>query len=169
MQALTHTPRVLIVEDDLITATIAANICEGLDAQVQVAENGLDAVMLYQKNPNFDLIFMDLEMPKMEGYEATYEIRQHEIENGLSPVPIIAVSGYIAGDTPFRCLKAGMNKCVHKPYTVNLISDMMQSYIAPYTQPKMAGATAVAQKTKRRTFLKWPFRDELLKLGDYQF
>lgn len=124
------TLNVLIVEDDIVTATIATELCVALGAKVKAVQNGLEAIELYQntKEP-FDLILMDLEMPLMGGFEATYEIRQYEIEQGSEPVPIVAVSGFVESNTLHKCLKSGMNQCAHKPYTANMIKGVFEAHI----------------------------------------
>ncbi len=104
-------PRVLLVEDTLVNRKVATGILQRHNCDVSIAENGqeaLDAVMRQQ----FDIVFMDLQMPVMDGLEATRQIRgtgQHD------DLPIVAMTAHALKNDRQRCLDAGMNDYLTKP------------------------------------------------------
>jgi len=119
--------QVLVVEDDRTTARVAQLICESLEYKVYLAVNGLDALEVNQQQ-QIDMIFMDLQMPVMGGFEAAYEIRQLD-DPQKSAVPIIAVSGSISAEQEMRCALMGMNACMLKPYSAENIRAMVVSHL----------------------------------------
>lgn len=121
---LAKTLRVLVVEDDRVTARVAAAICESLGYAVHVVHDGMQAVSHLREHAA-DVVFMDLAMPKMGGYEAAHEIRCMEEEMQLTPVPIIAVSGAMKTDEYVRCMQVGMNESLSKPYTLRMVQDVI--------------------------------------------
>lgn len=103
-------PRILYVEDDAVIRMVGLiNLLKYL-VEVVTAENGLDAVEKF-KESSFDLVFMDVAMPKMDGLTATQEIRKLELGSGFR-IPIVGIT---ASATRAECLNAGMNDCVIKP------------------------------------------------------
>lgn len=116
--------RVLVVEDDRVTARVAAAICESLGYTVDIARDGVEAIS-HLREQVADVVFMDLQMPRMGGYEAAYEIRRMEEEAGSDPVPIIAVTGVADPTSHMRSLQVGMDDCLHKPYTIRMVQEVM--------------------------------------------
>ena len=80
---------------------------------VFVVENGVTAVELF-KTTKFDIVFMDIQMPQMDGFEATRLIREYEKESGLN-TPIIAMTAYALDDDRNNCLAKGMDDYISKP------------------------------------------------------
>jgi two-component system sensor histidine kinase/response regulator len=104
---------VLVVEDNDINQQIACGILERLGAQVGVADNGRIAVDTLNATPDaFDVVLMDLQMPEMDGLEATRRIRQNP---RLARLPVIAMTAHAMVDQRRRCLEVGMNDHVAKP------------------------------------------------------
>ena len=105
---------VLLVEDNDINRLYANSILKTWDCNIELAENGYVAVEKI-KNNVFDIILMDVQMPVMDGYEATKAIRSGEPPKSL--VPIIALTANATRKDIEKCLSAGMNDCVPKPFT----------------------------------------------------
>lgn len=93
---------------------------------LDIAENGKEAVEKYTASPDrFDLIFMDIQMPEMDGRQATRTIRA----NGFNDVPIIAMTAEsMAGDRE-RCLDAGMNDYIAKPIRREVVFEMIKKWV----------------------------------------
>jgi CheY-like chemotaxis protein len=109
---LKHSVRILLVEDNLVNQKLAKLMLGKAGYQVTVANNGKDAVKTYTAAPDaFDLIFMDVQMPEMDGKAATQAIRQQ----GFDRVPIIAMTAHAMKGDRQICLAAGMNDYITKP------------------------------------------------------
>jgi two-component system sensor histidine kinase/response regulator len=100
--------RILVTEDNEINQQIAVELLEGAGATVSIANNGREAVeMLSRPGPSpFDVVLMDLQMPEMDGYQATAKLRA---ESRLATLPIIAMTAHATIEERQRCLAAGMN------------------------------------------------------------
>lgn len=105
---------ILLVDDVEINRELARIILEKRGHRVVQASNGLEAVDAARKE-RFDLVFMDIQMPLMDGFEATNEIRSFELSQGLQPVPVIAMTAYALQGDRDRCLAAGMDGYIAKP------------------------------------------------------
>ena len=107
--------RVLLVEDNLINQRVATALLERQGFAVRVASNGAQAVDEWSLNPEgFDIVLMDVQMPIMDGFQATAAIRARERETGRH-VPIIAVTAHTRSASRDRCLAAGMDGYIEKP------------------------------------------------------
>ncbi len=117
--------RILLVEDNLINQKVAARVLTSQGALVDIAKHGREAVEMLKKK-QYDIILMDLQMPEMDGYEAT-EIIRNNTEMPTSNIPIIAMtaSALIADRT--KCLQAGMNDYIAKPF---LAGDLYKKILA---------------------------------------
>ncbi|NLH49484.1 MAG: GAF domain-containing protein [Myxococcales bacterium] len=107
-------PRVLLVEDNLINQLAARNLLNKCGCRVAVADNGRDALAMLARE-TFAMVFMDVQMPEMDGYETTRLIRQ--IAGPNAGVPIIAMTANVMAEDRQRCLDAGMNDYLGKPVT----------------------------------------------------
>jgi CheY-like chemotaxis protein len=97
---------------------------------VVVAENGLQ-VMERFKERGFDLILMDCKMPQMDGYEASRRIREMERYGAPSPIPIIALTAFAMEDDRDRCLEAGMDDCLCKPFRQKQLRTILSRWLPP--------------------------------------
>ncbi|MFT5702204.1 MAG: signal transduction histidine kinase/CheY-like chemotaxis protein [Desulforhopalus sp.] len=105
--------KILLVEDEYINRTLAVTILEREGWQVTTAEDGVEAIQK-NKDQKFDLILMDIQMPHLNGYEATKFIRQDEMLDGRH-TPIVAMTAYAIRGDKEKCLAAGMDGYVSKP------------------------------------------------------
>ena len=119
--------RALVVEDYFINQEVTQDILELMGVDVQVAENGREALELYE-NGKYDLIFMDIQMPEMDGYQTTREIRRAEI-SGEQRVPIIALTANALSGDREKCLEAGMDDYLSKPIEAEKIEEVLKKYL----------------------------------------
>lgn len=104
--------RILVVEDNPVNQKLALTILTKGGYQVEFANNGLEAIEKFTASPKeFDLILMDIQMPIMDGLEATRIIRG----KGFDSVPIIALTTHAFKSDRARCMEAGMNDHIAKP------------------------------------------------------
>ena len=106
--------RILLVEDTAHNRLLVLAFLKQTTYQIDVAENGLIGLEMYKSNP-YDLVLMDIEMPVMDGYTATREIRKWEAEQGQEPAPIIAVTAHALKEDQQKCHDAGCTSHLSKP------------------------------------------------------
>jgi signal transduction histidine kinase/CheY-like chemotaxis protein len=149
--ALLHV-RVLLVEDNAVNQQVATAMLEQLGARVDVAADGKEALEQVALLP-YDLIFMDCEMPEMDGYAATAEIRRRE--DGGRRIPIVAMTAHAMEGDREQCLAAGMDDYITKPVSPAAIGAVVRRWVrtpgarnaaAPAeTQPAALDAARIAQ------------------------
>jgi CheY-like chemotaxis protein len=105
--------RILLAEDNAVNQTLAVRLLEKRGFVVSVARDGQEALAALQKEP-FDLILMDIQMPEMDGFEATAAIRTKEKSTG-GHIPIIAMTAHALKGDQERCIAAGMDGYISKP------------------------------------------------------
>jgi len=118
---------VLVVEDNVISQTIIANILTNMNITVSVASNGKEAYALRKEN-EYDIIFMDINMPIMNGFDATTKIMSYEKENNYKHIPIIAFSTDTTRRDKKKYLNAGMVDLIGKPVHAEDIQNIVQKY-----------------------------------------
>lgn len=106
--------KVLLVEDNAVNQMVADRMLRKLGIECEKAGDGLEAVKKITEE-EFDLIFMDCQMPRMDGFEATAEIRKYEEEHGARPTPIVALTANAMEEDEQRCISAGMDDYLAKP------------------------------------------------------
>jgi CheY-like chemotaxis protein len=117
--------QILVAEDNLINQRITQNIFKHLGYEVDIAKNGIEVVEMVTNN-SYDIIFMDLLMPEMNGIEATREIRKKWGDK----IPIIAVTAVENEDRKQEALEAGMNGYVMKPVKVESIKQILLKWFS---------------------------------------
>jgi len=107
---------ILLVEDNELNQKFAIAVLKRLGHNYELAENGKVGLEKFLAG-KFDLILMDIQMPEMNGIEATLAIREHERKNNIkNPIPIIAVTAFAMEHDKRNCMEAGMNEFLTKPY-----------------------------------------------------
>jgi len=106
--------RFLVAEDNLTNQMVARGFLEKMGHQAEFAANG-NEVLEMLKLKSYDAILMDCQMPEMDGYTATREIRADELKRGVPPITIIAVTAFAMATDRAKCLEAGMNDYLSKP------------------------------------------------------
>jgi len=124
--------RIILAEDVDINREILQTLLEPTNIEIDNACNGREAVELFTASPDkYDLIFMDVQMPEMDGYEATGKIRAFEAEQKRpNAIPIIAMTANVFREDVEKCIKAGMNGHVGKPIELQEIIGKLKKYLS---------------------------------------
>jgi PAS domain S-box-containing protein len=125
--------RVLLTEDNITNQIVGAMMLKNLGCEVDVADNGRQALQKIDRF-SYDLVFMDCEMPEMDGFEATAMIRQREDEKSL--LPIIAVTAQAMQGDRERCLLAGMSDYLSKPLKQEDFFHALESWLPERGEPQ---------------------------------
>jgi two-component system sensor histidine kinase/response regulator len=134
--------RILLVEDNEINQQIAVELLQGAGATVEVAENGRLGVERLQRGPfppPFDLVLMDLQMPEMDGFQATAQIRA---DPRIAMLPILAMTAHATLEERQRCLGAGMDGHLTKPIDPAILFETVRQH---WHRPPEAAATAMEE------------------------
>ena len=121
--------RVLLVEDNEVNRKVIACILNMIQADLTWAENGLEGVQAFQQQ-SFDVVLMDLQMPVMDGYTATREIRAYESSRGQPRTPVIVVSANVRPEDLKASRAAGADNHLGKPVDVTALFAAMQEALA---------------------------------------
>jgi len=120
-----HSVRILLAEDNPVNRKLATMMLEKGGYSVETAENGMQAVSLFFERPGFDLIFMDVQMPEMDGMEATRMIRSKE----KGHVPIVAMTAHAMKGDREKCVESGMDDYLTKPIKRGTVFSMLERYV----------------------------------------
>jgi CheY-like chemotaxis protein len=121
--------RILLAEDMEINREIVQALLEPSKLEIDCAENGLEAVRMFSEAPEkYDMIFMDVQMPKMDGYEATRRIRALNVPKAKT-IPIVAMTANVFREDVEKCIEAGMNSHVGKPLDFNDVMVKLRTYL----------------------------------------
>lgn len=129
--------RVLLAEDNEINQAVAKEMLEGFGLQVDIANHGGEALAMI-KTASYDLILMDMQMPEMDGLEATRRIRR--LPEGKT-IPILAMTANAFEEDRKRCEEAGMNSFISKPVEPGHLSEILSHWIPPLTKPESLAVT----------------------------
>ena len=120
--------RVLLVEDNPTSQEVGRLILNHMALEVDVAEDGRQALDMMDQN-RYDLVFMDCQMPVMDGYESTCRVREREMQGGGPRAVIIALTGNAMEGDRQKCLQAGMDDYLTKPFTLNDVSQVLSRWL----------------------------------------
>ncbi len=125
-EELKQSTRILLAEDNPVNQKLASVILSKAGYKVEVASNGKQALEIFTKSPgDFDAILMDIQMPEMDGYEATRCIRQ----NGFKDIPIVAMTANAMKGDRELCLEAGMNDYITKPIKREIVFQVLDKWL----------------------------------------
>jgi CheY-like chemotaxis protein len=121
--------RVLVAEDNPVNRRVAIRMLEKLGCTVETAGDGAEALDMYGRLP-FDMVFMDCQMPEMDGYDAAAAIRRAEKEQGRPHMPIVALTAHAAASDRDRCFAVGMDDYLSKPVSSEQILAVIRRLMA---------------------------------------
>jgi PAS domain S-box-containing protein len=120
--------RILVVDDIPVNLVVVEKMLDSIGYQVEAASNGFEAVEAV-KARHYDLIFMDIQMPEMDGYEATRQIRA--LGPVASSIPIVAITANTQDGDREACIEAGMNDYIAKPFVKKQLARLLDLYFPP--------------------------------------
>lgn len=120
--------KVLVAEDNPVNQLVTRTLLEKTGLRPEIVEDG-EAAEQAATERQYDLIFMDCNMPRQDGYDATRAIRQHEQANGLKPACIVALTASSIGDKASKSIAAGMNEHLTKPLELSALIQFLQRYL----------------------------------------
>ncbi|MDH3633394.1 MAG: response regulator [Gammaproteobacteria bacterium] len=138
--------RILVVDDVPVNLIVVERMLDSIGYQVETATNGLEALEAV-KTKHFDLIFMDIQMPEMDGYEATLRIRELDPETGC--IPIVAITANTQDGDRVACIEAGMNDYIAKPFVKKQLVALLDRYFPP---AKLDNRKSTGQKARFRKY-----------------
>ncbi|RLC12010.1 MAG: hypothetical protein DRI57_18200 [Deltaproteobacteria bacterium] len=124
--ALNH--KILLVEDNEFNQILVGTILEGFGFSVEIAGDGQDAISKYKSDSSIGIILMDIQMPIMDGLEATMKIREIEQDGGKKRIPIIALTAGVSESEKDEIIKAGLDDYVSKPIDRKHLLDILRRY-----------------------------------------
>lgn len=120
--------RILVAEDNSISTKVIRGMLSKLDLQPDTASNGEEALRAMQKTP-YDLVLMDCEMPVLDGFSATEQLRQWEREEGRPRTPIVALTAHILSEHKERAKAVGMDGHMAKPVELSQLRELIQHWV----------------------------------------
>ncbi len=121
-----HSVRILLAEDNPVNQKLAKIMLTKAGYQVEIANNGKEAVEKFTGSPeDFDLIFMDIQMPELDGIEASQSIRK----KGFDTIPIVAMTAHAMKGDREKCIESGMNDYITKPIKRELVFEVLEKWV----------------------------------------
>jgi CheY-like chemotaxis protein/HPt (histidine-containing phosphotransfer) domain-containing protein len=156
-----HKQRILLVEDNITNQKVALNILKRFGYNADAVSNGKEAVKALGMIP-YDIVLMDCQMPEMDGYEATGEIRTSESKVLDHRVPIIAMTANAMKGDRGKCLEAGMDDYLCKPVNPQELNDILEKWIAKQDSSLLYEATNSDREPVQNIFDKASLLDRLM-------
>jgi PAS domain S-box-containing protein len=130
MAATLHSARILLVEDYPANVLVATSLLEEFGYAYDVASHGAEALERLQQGGPYHLVLMDVQMPVLDGFEATRRLRALEVAESRRPLPVIGMTAHaLVGDRE-KCFEAGMNDYIAKPFQPEELQAKLQHYLA---------------------------------------
>lgn len=126
---------VLLAEDNLTNQIVAEGMLELFGCKVDLAVNGVEAVEARKKN-NYDLILMDCQMPELDGYSATEQIRNYEQQTETPHIPVVALTAHVMSGDRQRCIAAGMDDYLSKPLQQEQLRAVIEQWVVVSGSPQ---------------------------------
>ena len=126
---------VLLAEDNKVNQQVALAMVKKLGLSAEVASDGQEALEAMQSS-SFDLVLMDVQMPEMDGFEATQAIRKLEEQDHKSRTPILAMTAHAMKEDRDKCLQAGMDDYISKPLSPENLAGLLQAYLSEPAPPE---------------------------------
>ncbi|MCV6639474.1 response regulator [Candidatus Albibeggiatoa sp. nov. NOAA] len=120
-------PTLLLAEDNAFNQKVAATMLKKLGFEVEMAQNGQEALDKVAANGDYGLLFMDCEMPVMDGYQSTQKIRELEQTTGKH-IPIIAMTAHSSPEDRQQCLDSGMDDYIAKPFKIDALKGILEKW-----------------------------------------
>jgi len=118
--------RILIAEDNSMNQRLIKHLLESRGYNFDLVFNGIQAIESLKKQ-SYDMVLMDIQMPEMDGYSATKQIREELKSN----IPVVAMTAHAMSGEKEKCIKAGMNDYISKPIDEEILFDIIQKYSNP--------------------------------------
>ena len=134
--------KVLLAEDNLVNQQVALGMLSKLGVTLEVANNGKEALDLLSKN-DYDLVFMDVQMPEMDGYQATQAIREGVAGEKNKNIVIIAMTAHALEGDKNKCLESGMSDYIPKPIVIERLVEVLEKWVPERVQIEKETSTLV--------------------------
>ncbi len=141
--------RVLVVDDDPLSSALQAHLALLLGHTATIEHDGERAVAMALSG-DFDLMLLDLGMPKVDGFEALRRLREQEAKTERKPLPVIAVTGYSSESDRLSCLMAGFNEHLSKPVQAQSLAAAIERAIGSRNPPRQEGERRVQESDAER-------------------
>ncbi len=158
--------KLLLVEDNRINQQVALGILKQFKIQADIANNGLEAIEKLQQN-HYHLVLMDCQMPELDGYQATQQIRAGKAGESNSAIPIIAMTANAMQGDKEKCLQAGMSDYLSKPIEPKLLEEKLNQWLAKSTKLQPVNLTHLNSNTDKNSEIKHN-TEQSLKVWDKQ-
>ena len=127
-------PRILLAEDDPTISKILGLMLKKSHYEIDFAEDGQKAIEMWEQG-GYDLVLLDVQMPRLNGFEVTSVIRDHELEHGIH-TPIVAMTAHAGKEAEEKCLAAGMDAYIAKPInfqkTLQVIGETLKKHVQDF-------------------------------------
>jgi len=133
----TRHPHCLVVEDNPTNQFVVAHFLRKLGITLDMAPRGADALAALEAR-GYDFVLMDIEMPQLDGYETTRELRRRELASGRRRTTVIALSADALPESEERARRAGMDAFLTKPIVIDALERTIRRHLAPELRPDQA-------------------------------